>query len=222
MFICVIFAQQIKMTADLKNHILQKTEVLFLKYGIKSVTMDDIARELGISKKTLYQFFENKTDLLRQLAENHVQRDIETAAQFQAQSKNALEEILGFAKHAMNEISKFSSPTAIYDFQKYYPEIWQIFEKFQNEHIFQNVKNNLNRGIREGLYREDVDADIIAKLYVSKTLCVIDEDMFPHRQYDKVRLFKQYFYYHIRGIATSKGLKILEKYLVEMMDEKPS
>ena len=216
------FCSAIKMTADLKNSILQKTENLFLKYGIKSVTMDDIARELGISKKTLYQFFENKTDLLRQMAELHVQRDIEATVRFQTQSKNALEELLSFAQHAMNEITKFASPTAIYDFQKYYPEIWKIFEDFQNKNFYNHVKTNLERGIKEGLFREDLDADIIAKLYVSKTICVIDEEMFPHRQYDKVRLFKQYFYYHIRGIATAKGLKLLEKYLVEIMNEKPS
>jgi TetR/AcrR family transcriptional regulator, cholesterol catabolism regulator len=136
-------------------------------------------------------------------------------------SKNALEELLGFARHALREISKFTSPTIIFDLQKYYPEIWKKFEDFQDEIIYKFVKENIDRGISESLYRDDLDADIIAKLYVTKTMCVIDEDMFPTRQYDKVKLFKQYFYYHIRGIATTKGLKLLEKYISEFTPEKP-
>ena len=214
--------EEFKMTAELKDSILQKTESLFLKFGIKSVTMDDIARELGISKKTLYQFFENKTDLLSQMTSKHVAKEMEAMTAIQAQSKNALEELLNVAQHIMREISRFASPNTIFDLQKYYPELWKTFEDFQTVNMYQNVKCNLERGISEGLYRDDLDADIIAKLYVSKTLCVVDEEMFPTRQYDKVRLFKQYFYYHIRGIATTKGLRLLEKYLAELMNEKPN
>lgn len=210
------------MTAELKENILRKTEALFFKYGIKSVNMDDIARELAISKKTLYQFFENKTDILKQLVERHVERDTVALHLNRLNAKNALEELLSFARHALQEISKFSSPTIIFDLQKYYPEIWQNFQDFQDKTLYLQVKENVQRGMKEGLYREDLDADIIAKLYVTKTFCVIDEDIFPTKQYDKVKLFKQYFYYHIRGIATAKGIKLLEKYLSETSNEKPS
>lgn len=203
------------MTADLKDTILRKTEVLFFKYGIKSVNMDDIAKELAISKKTIYQFFENKTDILQHLVAAHIER-INHALEFnKANAQNAIEELLGVAQHMIKELTKFSTPTIIFDLQKYYPELWQSFQDHQDTQIYQQVKENVERGITEGLYRDDLDADIIAKLYVSKTMCVIDEDMFPTTQYDKVRLFKQYFYYHIRGIATLKGLKLLEKYLAE-------
>lgn len=203
------------MTADLKDTILRKTEVLFFKYGIKSVNMDDIAKELAISKKTIYQFFENKTDILKHLVALHIER-INYALEFnKANAQNAIEELLGVAQHMIKELTKFSTPTIIFDLQKYYPELWQSFQDHQDTTIYQQVKENVERGITEGFYRDDLDADIIAKLYVSKTMCVIDEDMFPTTQYDKVRLFKQYFYYHIRGIATLKGLKLLEKYLAE-------
>lgn len=204
------------MTVGLKDNILIKTEQLFLKYGIKSVTMDDIARELSISKKTLYQFFDNKVDLLRQMTEKHIERDMEAMCAIRQHSKNALEELFKVAQHAMREISRFSSPNTIFDLQKYYPETWKTFEDFQSNNIYKHVKDNLERGITEGVYRDDLDADIIAKLYVSKTLCVVDEVTFPTAEYDKVRLFKQFFYYHIRGIATQKGLKLLEKYLAEL------
>ncbi len=221
MFLFHTFAAIKNMTAELKESILKKAEILFFKYGVKSVTMDDIARELGMSKKTLYQFFENKIDMLSQMTDHQMVQDRLALASLKGHSKNALEELLGFARHALKEISKFTSPTIIFDLQKYYPEIWKKFEDFQDEIIYKFVKENIDRGISESLYRDDLDADIIAKLYVTKTMCVIDEDMFPTRQYDKVKLFKQYFYYHIRGIATTKGLKLLEKYISEFTPEKP-
>ncbi len=221
MFLFHTFAAIKNMTAELKESILKKAEILFFKYGVKSVTMDDIARELGMSKKTLYQFFENKVDMLSQMTDHQMVHDRLALVSLKGHSKNALEELLGFARHALKEISKFTSPTIIFDLQKYYPEIWKKFEDFQDDIIYKFVKENIDRGISESLYRDDLDADIIAKLYVTKTMCVIDEEMFPSRQYDKVKLFKQYFYYHIRGIATTKGLKLLEKYISEFTPEKP-
>jgi AcrR family transcriptional regulator len=200
------------MTGDIKNTILQKALLLFFRYGLKSVTMDDIARELAISKKTLYQFFENKNDLLTQIMEIENEKDATITCQIIHKSSDALDELLGHAQHAIGELSKLmSSSTMIYDFQKYYREIWSKFENEMNNRIYEGTKNNIERGIREGLYRADVDADIIAKLYVSKMMCFVDEDMFPSKKYDKVKLFKQYLIYHIHGIATAKGLKKLEE-----------
>jgi hypothetical protein len=103
-----------------------------------------------------------------------------------------------------------ASPATMYDLQKYYRETWQQFEQAMNQRIYEGTKANIERGKKEGLYRTEVDADIIAKLYVSKMMCFVDEDMFPSKQYDKVKLFKQYLIYHIHGIATAKGLKKLE------------
>jgi TetR/AcrR family transcriptional regulator, cholesterol catabolism regulator len=200
---------------DTKLGIQQKAQNLFFKYGIKSVTMDDIARELTISKKTLYQFFENKADILQSIAHMNKARDIEMIGKITVASKDAIDEMLHTAKYVTHELSQITSQTALYDMQKYYPEIWVLFREFQQEFIYEHIKGNVTRGIEEGLYRPNIDADIIAKLYVHKTDCVIDEDMFPSKKYDKVKLFKEYFTYHIHGIATTKGLKLLEKRLSE-------
>jgi TetR/AcrR family transcriptional regulator, cholesterol catabolism regulator len=200
---------------ETKLGIQQKAQNLFFKYGIKSVTMDDIARELTISKKTLYQFFENKTDILQSIAHANKARDIEMIGKITVASKDAIDEMLHIAKYVTHELSQITSQTALYDMQKYYPEIWIQYMEFQQEFIYEQIKKNVTRGIEEGYYRPNIDADIIAKLYVSKTDCVIDEDMFPSKKYDKVKLFKEYFTYHIHGIATTKGLKLLEKRLSE-------
>ncbi len=194
--------------------ILQRTEILFFKYGIKSVTMDDIARELGMSKKTLYQFFDNKNDLLAQIMQTAENQDVEIMKHSFTHSKDAIDEVFNIAKHAIAELSKLMSAQAIlYDLKKYYRDIWDTFEKAMNDRIYNSTKLNLERGKNEGLYRVEVDTDIIAKLYVSKMMCIVDDDMFPIKQYDKVKLFKQYLVYHIHGIATAKGLKKLEERL---------
>jgi TetR/AcrR family transcriptional regulator, cholesterol catabolism regulator len=180
----------------LKHNIVLKSRNLFLKYGIKSVAMDDIARELGISKKTLYQHFETKNDLIKSVAEYNLANDIQMVA-----------------SHVIEEIMSIQSPTLIFDLQKYYPEMWQLFEHFQNEQISNHIRQNIERGIKEGLYREEVNATIISKIYAGSSLCVIDEKMFSQKEFDKVKLFKEFFVYHIRGLATAKGLKLLEKRL---------
>lgn len=199
------------MTTEIKNNILQKVTALFFKYGIKSVTMDDIARELGMSKKTLYQFFENKNDLLAQIIQLESERDEKMTCLVLQNAVNAVDELMGFVKHGIEEFAKVkSSPTVVYDLQKYYRDIWVQFETGMNQRIYEGTKNNIERGKNEGLYRLDVDADVVAKLYVRQMMAIIDEDIFPSKIYDKIHLFQQYLIYHIYGIATPKGIALFD------------
>jgi TetR/AcrR family transcriptional regulator, cholesterol catabolism regulator len=200
------------MTAEIKNNILQKVTALFFRYGIKSVTMDDIARELGMSKKTLYQFFENKSDMLTQIFQLEEARDIEMTSIILANAENAVDELMGFAKHGIEEFAKvMSSSTIVYDLQKYYREIWNAFEVGMNQRVFEGTKANLERGKKEGLYRMDIDSEIVAKFYVLQLMSFIDEESFPTKSFDKVKLFTQYLIYHIHGIATPKGIALFEE-----------
>jgi AcrR family transcriptional regulator len=128
---------------ETKLGIQQKAQNLFFKYGIKSVTMDDIARELTISKKTLYQFFENKTDILQSIAHANKARDIEMIGAIVKKSKDAIDEMLHIAKYVTNELSQITSQTALYDMQKYYPEIWIQYMEFQQEFIYEQIKKNV-------------------------------------------------------------------------------
>ena len=174
--------------------------------------MDDIARELGMSKKTLYQFFENKNDMLTQIFQHEEERDIEMTRCILIDAENAVDELMGFAKHGLDEFAKvMSSPTIMYDLQKYYRDIWVHFEVGMNQRIYEGTKANIERGKNEGLYRMDVDVDIVAKFYVRQVMSILDEETFPSKHYDKVRLFTEYLIYHIHGIATSKGVAIFEE-----------
>ncbi|MBL7814086.1 MAG: TetR/AcrR family transcriptional regulator [Saprospiraceae bacterium] len=210
------------MTAEIKNNILQKVAALFFRYGIKSVTMDDIARELGMSKKTLYQFFENKNDMLTQIFQMEEMRDIEMTKCIIAEAENAVDELLGFAKHGVEEFAKImSSSTIVYDLHKYYRDLWSSFEANMNRRIYDGTKANLERGKREGLYRPDLDADMLAKLYVRQLMSFIDEETFPTKQYNKVQLFKQYLVYHVHGIATQKGITLFNDKMKALFGSEP-
>ena len=196
---------------NIENNIIAGAEKLFLKYGVKSVTMDDLARELGISKKTLYQEVENKADLVEKVLKQHILCEKTEMTEIREQSANAIEEIHKIARYVLKMLREMG-PAIIYDLKKHYRIIWDELEKFHKQYVYTVIKDNIEWGMEEGLYRENLDADIIAKLYVGKTLAVIDEEVFPLTQYNREQLYIEYMRYHINGIATEKGLEMLKKY----------
>ncbi len=200
---------------QLDNRILTKAESLFFKYGVKSISMDDLSRELGISKKTLYQSVENKRELVMQVFQNHAQKELDAVIDIRRDAADAIDEMIEVAKYIIPTLRQIT-PMLIFDMQKYYRDVWQMMETYNQQEIFKLIKENIERGIKEGVYREEFHSEIIAKLYVGKTMVVIDEDIFPLKEYNKENLFKEHIQYHIRGIATSKGLKLLEKHFKKL------
>ena len=195
-----------------EQQLLVKAEELFLRYGIKSVSMDDIARELGISKKTLYQHVENKGDLVAKIGLRFLEQEVKDCEEIHKKSTDAIDEMLKIARNVIRHLRSLSS-TTMYDLKKYYRETWQLFEQHNQQHIYAYIKANIERGQAEGIYRADADADIVARLYVGKSMLVTDEDVFPLQDYQRENLFEQYIQYHIRGIASADGLKLLDKRL---------
>lgn len=195
---------------DAKQRILLTAEGLFFKYGIKSITMDDVAKELGISKKTLYKEVDNKKDLVSQVLGRNLEGELGFMIELRAASKNAIEEMLSVTKHVTQKFREMN-PGVIYDLRKYYRESWKQLEKFQEEFIFSMIKENIEKGKKEGLYRQDLHADIMGKLYVGSTRMLVDEDYFSTKKYTPEKLYEEFIFYHLRGIVTNKGLKLLEK-----------
>jgi TetR/AcrR family transcriptional regulator, cholesterol catabolism regulator len=194
----------------IKKNILKRCQTLFLRYGIKSVTMDDIARELGISKKTLYQHFDTKNKIIEQMVVEHFEAEQIIMATILNSATDAVDEILSIAQHIALELARLTS-TFIYDLQKYHRETWLRLEQTSNQHNYGIIKKNIERGIQEGLYRTDLDADIIAKLYVAKSLSILDDHLFPTNRYSKTVLYKQFIVYHLHGILAPKGLELLKR-----------
>jgi AcrR family transcriptional regulator len=200
---------------DGKGRIFEKAAELFMRYGIKSVTMDDIARELGISKKTIYQYVENKTELIEQIFQSHVCQETEAMRRIHEQSADAIEEILRIGQYVIQEFRQLSA-TLVYDLNKYHRDIWENLEAFHREQTQQLMRRNIEWGMRQGLYRPDVDADIVAKLYVGRNALLIDDHTFSLREYDFEHLIRQSILYHIHGIATPKGIALLRERLTAL------
>ncbi len=197
-----------------EQKILSQAEALFMRVGIKSITMQDLSRELGISKKTLYQYVENKADLVLKIMYNHAEEEIKACTKITAESKNAIDEMLGIARYSLEQLREIS-PTLIYDMKKYYRKSWDVMERLHQEHAGGVIIENFKKGIEEGLYRDDFDMNIVSKLYVAQTFSLVEETIFPLRKYDRRHLMNEFIKYHLYGIVSPKGKKLLEKYLAK-------
>lgn len=194
--------------------ILDAAEALFKKYGIRSVTMADIARELGISKKTLYLHIENKHDLVAKIVRRYIEEEKVVCHQVITEADNALDELLRIGAYIQHQIRDINQ-SMIYDLQKYYRPIWQLLDHFNHGYIMSTAENNLRRGVLEGIYRKDLNIEIIAKIYVGLIPILSDEKVFPLRDYPTSRIYKEFMTYHIDGILSEKGRTVLKKLLAE-------
>ena len=196
------------MTEKEKNILLQSRTLIF-KYGIKSLTMDDISQRLGISKKTLYQFFENKADLIDKVIEFTISESKEMMMKSMDKSVNAIEELYAMYQTS-TQIVKRLNPSLDFELRKYYPESFTQLEQFRNNFIYSLMIKNLEKGVKDKLFREDMQIDVIARIYTIAALEVFNNEVFPSEQYPSVKLVRELFIYHIRGIASKKGLDYLE------------
>lgn len=195
---------------SIKDKLFLSAFDLFMKYGIKSVSMDDICRKLGISKKTIYTLISNKQDLVEKIIRLHLKHDEEQINKIVNTAENAIDAMSGIGRHVL-QFLRAMKPSLIYDLQKYYPDLWQIIEEQHYGFIYETIKTNLGRGQKEGLYIDTLDCDIIAKLYVEKTHCIADEEHFPSSTYTRPRLFEELFGYHMRGITSNNGKVLVDQ-----------
>ncbi|MEZ4954676.1 MAG: TetR/AcrR family transcriptional regulator [Saprospiraceae bacterium] len=196
---------------NISEEIIAKAENLFLKLGIRSVSMDDLCREMGISKKTLYQYFENKDALVKRVIKTHVEREQAEINQFVNNSKDALDELNKIGLTVIRNIEDVS-PSTLYDLQKYYRTAFDILMKEQNEFVYTCFFQNIKRGISEGLFRSDINPEIVARIFSSSSFFLVDALSDPSIIFTRKQMIKELYNYHVRGIATPKGVKLWEKY----------
>lgn len=182
---------------------------LYMKYGVKSVSMDDICRHLGVSKKTLYTIIDSKGDLIQKTIDLHIKKDEEDIAQITQNSDTAIDEMITIGRHIL-QFLRAMKPSLIYDLKKYYPQSWKSIEDKHYNFIYKTVKTNLIRGQNEGLYLSTFNPEIIAQLYVEKSHCVADEENFPSNKFSRFELFQEMLLYHMRGIISAEGQKVLD------------
>lgn len=199
------------MNEELK-HILEKVKVLYLKYGIKSVTMDDVSRELGISKKTLYQYVKDKSDLVEKVVALEMECREDQMNCIVADDVNAIEELLEVNRQVVHMLQDFN-PATEYDLKKYYPDLHHRVLESRRAHMLKSILENIRKGRKEGIYRLDFDEDIIAKLNVLRFEHLFTSEIFSSDELSSEKFFNELFMYHIHGIANQQGLKVLEEKL---------
>lgn len=193
------------------NKIITAAESLFMRNGIKAISMDDVSNHVGISKKTLYQYFKDKEELVFKVMEHHMSSENCCMLELTANTNNPIEEMLGISNYVLELLGKIN-PGTIHDMRKYYRELWEKFTSERNQMISSQIQDNIRRGINEGLYRDDADPEIISLLYITKVTAIINQDLFPPSHFDRKVIFKQHMVYHLNGIASPKGLKLIHQY----------
>lgn len=195
-----------------KNRIIEGALDLFMRMGVKGVNMDDVATHLGMSKKTLYQFVQNKSDLVEQSFTCHHGRVRKMIEEISCRHENAIDELFDIDE-GVCRLMKNRHPSMVFNLKKQHPKVWGLLDDLKKKHIFKTVKQNLAAGVEQGMYRPDINKDIIAKLMMSRVDALVDDELFPLTEYDFRHLLKENRVYHIRGIATTKGIEYLEQKL---------
>ncbi|MCC7302546.1 MAG: TetR/AcrR family transcriptional regulator [Bacteroidia bacterium] len=193
------------------DRILEGARELFFSYGIRSVSMDDIARHLGMSKKTVYQNFKDKDEIVNTLLATSLKINDERLKQLEKDSKDAVQEIILIMKHISEMFSRIN-PNLFYDMQKYYPEAWKRFQEFKQQSMIKMVETNLKQGIQEKYFRNDIDVKILAKMRIEQVEMAMNPMTFPPDKFNIMEVQLTMIDHFLHGITTLKGHKLLNKY----------
>jgi len=192
-----------------ETQILEKVKRLYHRYGIKSVTMDDVANHLGISKKTIYEFFQDKEDLVRHVLLQEQEQSNVIFEEIFKKNLNAIEELFEVYK-MINELFQEYNTSMEYDIRKYYPDIYTWIKQIKRKRMYSAMYNNMIKGKREGLYRKDLNASIIARLHIARTENLMNNDVFSMEELTSLKVFREIFIYHLKGVLSQKGMEFFE------------
>ena len=195
----------------MKEQVVKSVGDLFQKYGIRSVSMDDIAHELKISKKTIYQYFEDKNQLVQEVAGWIISDKLGSYRDATECASNAIEELVDIAKLIREHFSEMN-PAFMYDVKKYYPQAWELFENHERDVIYNSIIDNIKRGQKEGFFRTDLNAPLIAKIRFEQIHLTFDETVFPKDEYNLQAVHLELFDFFVHGVLTAHGLEQYKNY----------
>ena len=198
-------------TTDLR--ILHTAESLFFQYGIRSVTMEDIAKELSISKKTIYQFFKDKDEIVLKVSQQIFEKERAQMYRIHEQGENVIHEMVLISRYIRQHVAE-ANPSAMHDLQKFYPEAWKTFLVFKQQSLHL-IENTLKKGMVEGYFRSDINPRILAILRSETIELSFSQHLFPRQEFEPLEVQGQLFEHFINGILTDKGRKLYHKYTQE-------
>ena len=199
---------------ELKDRIKHKADELFRRYGVKSVTMDEIASQMGVSKKTIYQCFSDKNELVDAVFAEMLEHNKTCCQDSRMQASNAIDEVY-LGMEALQEMLDNMNPTILYDIERGHPETFKKFIEYTYNFLFALMKKNVERGIEEGLYRPEINPELISKVRLETIVLAFNEEIFPKNQYSLLYIQQELMQYFLYAMATPKGYKLITKYQKE-------
>lgn len=193
-----------------EKELFEKVTHLFMQFGIKSMTMDEIARQMGISKKTLYQFVDNKKDLVKKSIGHHINCEECSMSEILGSCENAIDEIMLLTTQVSIEM-KNMHPSVMFDMKKYHPEAFKILLHHKEDYMQKVILKNLETGVEQGYYRTNINPQVIAEFYLSMVSSIMNAENYLTKEYKFSEIHSEMMRYHIRGIASSKGREYLKQ-----------
>ena len=191
--------------------ILKKAGETFIRLGVRSVTMDDLCRELGISKKTLYAHFEDKNALVFAVLKAHIDfMEREATVVFNQESENPMAQFIQFTECMAPQMQSMH-PALLHDLQKYHQDAWKLLENHKSTFVFELIRQNLERGMKAGYYRDSINVPLVASFYISLADELLGGKRFPNQPLTLSEIHREMIHYHLHGIASEKGFEYLKK-----------
>ena len=199
---------------ETKERIIAQTYDLFMRYGIRSVSMDDIAYHLAISKKTIYQYYADKDALVEEVLDIELKRNFEDCQNNKQKKQNSIHEFF-LSMDSMKEMFVQLNPTIVHDIQKYHPKCFKKLNQHKEDFFYNIIKDNLELGIMEGLYRPEINIDILTKFHLETFFITTNTEIFPVSKYNLTKVSQEISENFLFGIATSNGVEKIEYYKKE-------
>lgn len=196
---------------EVQERILDTAFNLFRQYGTRSITMDDIAMRMGISKKTLYAHFADKSDLVMNVMRRHLDLIEQQSVESRNKAGNAIEELFLVMK-MLEEKLRNMNPVVMMDLQKFHAKAFQLFDQHKNVFMMQTIRENLERGVREGLYRADLEIEILSHFRAASSMFCFQPEMFPIGEYEMSKVQRVLLEHFLYGVASLKGYQEIEQY----------
>ena len=196
---------------NIREKIQKGAEDLFMRYGVRSISMDDIARHLSVSKKTLYQHFADKEDIVTVTCKTHLERHEDEFLSIRKTARNAIEELYQLSQCVRKNLEDMN-PSLLFDLQKYHPKAWNVWLDHKNKFIRESVVRNLKEGIADGYFRPEMDPEVIAAVRLEMIQIAFNEELFPREKYRLPDVQMQIFDHFVFGLLTEKGRKLYLKY----------
>jgi TetR/AcrR family transcriptional regulator, cholesterol catabolism regulator len=203
-----------RLKMEQKDRILEKATELFMRYGIRSITMDEIAAQLGISKKTIYQFFTDKDAMVEAVVNDETRRNEEECRNFSTTAENAVHEIF-LAMDNMQEMLKGMNPQLIHDLDKHHPAAFKRLKQYKYQFLYAIIKENLERGVQEDVYRSDLNIELTTRHRIEMAFMPFNQDAFPQNKYPMNQTCQDLAVLFLHSVCSARGKKLIEKYLSE-------